>query len=68
VKVDGNGRLTFVFEGEEAAVVDYQASIRRFSMATMHDPTHPGAILKEAPSRESLGVVRSLRVFHAMQY
>ncbi len=45
--VDGNTRLTFLFEGKDAILVDYQDYHQELVMARMHNPPHPGEILRE---------------------
>ena len=44
--VDGNGRLTLRFNGADAELVDYQDYHQGKNMS-MHDPAHPGEVLRE---------------------
>jgi antitoxin HigA-1 len=46
VKVNGNWRITFRFEGEDAILVDYQDYHQEETME-MYNPAHPGAVLKD---------------------
>ncbi len=45
VRVSGNWRLTFAFEGEDAILVDYKDYHKELSM--LFHPTHPGEVLKD---------------------
>ena len=45
VRVSGNWRLTFAFEGEDAILVDYQDYHQELSM--LFHPSHPGEVLKD---------------------
>ena len=47
VWVDGNWRLPFMFEGEDAVSVDYQDYHQEKFMARMFNPPHPGEVLRE---------------------
>lgn len=50
VKVNGNWRLTFTFDGQDAILVDYTDYHRKFQelhMTRMHNPAHPGEVLRE---------------------
>lgn len=47
VWVNGNWRMTFTFEGQNAVLVDYQDYHWERAMNQMHNPPHPGEILKQ---------------------
>jgi antitoxin HigA-1 len=50
VKVNGNWRLTFRFDGEDAILVDYQDYhwLKEGEiMSQMYNPAHPGRVLRE---------------------
>jgi proteic killer suppression protein len=47
VSLSGNWRLTFRFEGEDATLVDYQDYHWKESSMSMHNPPHPGFVLRE---------------------
>jgi len=54
VRVSGDWRVTFRFNGVQAEVVDYQ-DYHWGNIMLMHNPPHPGEILKEL-CLEPLGV------------
>nr|WP_268810551.1 HigA family addiction module antitoxin [Thauera chlorobenzoica] len=45
--MNGNWRMTFTFEGENAVLVDYQDDHQERTMSRMHNPPHPGEVLRE---------------------
>jgi addiction module HigA family antidote len=48
VWVNGNCRMTFAFEGEDAVLIDYQDYHQeQTNMSQMHNPPHPGETLRE---------------------
>lgn len=47
VWVNGNWRLTFALEDEDAVLVDYRDGHQEMPMGRMFNPPHPGATLKE---------------------
>lgn len=48
VTVNGNWRMTFVIEDENAELVDYQDYHQeKMKMSRMHNPAHPGEVLRE---------------------
>jgi toxin HigB-1 len=56
VKVNGNWRLTFSFEGKDAVLVDYQDYHWGGFMGEMFNPPHPGLILRDTVLREDGGI------------
>ena len=48
VKVNGNWRIIFAFDGQDAILVDYRDYQLRRRTMRMYNPPHPGGILKEA--------------------
>lgn len=47
VTVSGNWRLTFHFEKQDAVLVDYQDYHQELRVTRMHNPPHPGEVLKD---------------------
>jgi len=52
VSVNGNWRLTFSFEGQDAILIDYQELPTKLYVKEvfmeMHNPPHPGRVLKNS--------------------
>lgn len=47
ITVNGNWGLAFAFDGRDAVLVDYQDYRQDGDMTRMHNPAHPGAVLRE---------------------